>query len=177
MNAPFQSRAGDESFFAPADACRVATIYQDGAAISQVLTVFRRLGGNFHDELDFIFASWGFDELHHSGLSNAATEAASQADILVFATHGALPGEARAWLENLVKRRRNREGALVLLVAEPVDVTAQIMALLMLLEDVALRAGMDFLPLFPSAAEGSFINVAERPVEVSHRGAASAGRR
>lgn len=155
--------------------CRVATVYQDRAAMEQVLGMFRRLGGKFTNELDFLFASWGFDELGHPRAARSALEVASVADILVFATHGNLPTDARTWLKDLADRRKGREGALALLVAEPVDLAAPMMALLMFFEGIALRSKMDFLPLFPTSPEGPILPMDHGTVDLAVRVSAAPG--
>lgn len=135
--------------------------------MEQALGMFRRLGGQFTNELDFLFASWGFDELRNARAAQLAMEAASVADILVFATHGTIPTETRAWLKDLANRRAGREGALVLLVAEPVDLSAPVMALLMFFEGIALRSKMDFLPLFPTSPDEPILPIDHSTVDLS----------
>lgn len=134
-------------------ACRLLVIYEDDAAHERAMEAAQHLSLQFKDEVTFAVASCAFPDLARHDSAAGAFEAAALADVLVVATHGRLSAEAGDWLESSLARRKGREGALVLLLVEPVDPTAPILSLLARWNRAAANLKMDFLPLLPRSAE------------------------
>lgn len=136
------------------DTCRIVLLCEDAAAREKAMAVCERLAGQFGDELFFDFSCWNVPDLARPTLARRAAQAAAAADVVVFAMHGDdLPGPVREWAELCAAQRSKREGALGVLVAEPVSASASIGALLSRLELIAARWGVDFLPLMPLGGE------------------------
>jgi len=93
---------------------------------------------------------WGFDDLAHTEASQQSLESASAADFVLFATESSdLPLEAKCWVEQWIKLRGDREGALVNLCEGATDLPAHLEDAGVYLRKVAQRAGMDYFTCMP----------------------------
>jgi len=100
-------------------------------------------------ELECDTQSFDFDDLDSPGPGLAAARSASDTDILVVSVSddGALPRHVKAWLDlYLGLRDRDREGALVLLIARPAETANPDSSLVEYLETVAAIGGLSFIP-------------------------------
>lgn len=150
MSAVAINSVGKRTFLEPTGTCKLLAICEDNDSYTRATEVCDRLATRFGEEFGIEFAVWKFDELLESEPALEALEAALQADIVLFATHGQMPRGVRSWFESYIHRRGLHVGALVLLLAEPLDPTAPFLGLLSLFEYAAVRSKMDFLPLLPS---------------------------
>ena len=92
---------------------------------------------------------FAFDDLDLPEPAIAAARSASDADILVMSVSddGALPRHVKAWLDlYLGLRDRDREGALVVLIAKPAETANPDSSLVEYLETVAAIGGLSFIP-------------------------------
>ena len=93
--------------------------------------------------------SFDFDDLDLPGPGLAAARSASDTDILVVSVShdGALPRHVKAWLDlYLGLRDRDREGALVVLIANAAETATSDSSLMEYLETVAAIGGLSFIP-------------------------------
>ena len=93
--------------------------------------------------------SFAFDDLDLPEPAMAAARSASDTDILMVAVSddGELPRHVKAWLDlYLGLRDRDREGALVVLIARPAETANPDSSLVVYLETVAAIGGLSFIP-------------------------------
>jgi hypothetical protein len=93
--------------------------------------------------------SFDFDDLDSPGPGIEAARSASDTDILVVSVSddGALPHHVKAWLDlYLGLRDRDREGALVVLIATPVETANPDSSVEEYLETLAAIGGLTFIP-------------------------------
>jgi hypothetical protein len=93
--------------------------------------------------------SFDFDDLDSPGPGLAAARSASDTDILVVSVSddGVLPRHVKAWLDlYLGLRDRDREGALVVLIATPAETANPDSSVEEYLETVAAIGGLTFIP-------------------------------
>ena len=134
--------------------CQVVILYTDASAHGDAMEYCGRLVAQLGNEPAFAFHCCKFQELADPMLAQQAAEAAARADILLIATHGDdLPPAVRQWLDLCYRLRTESEGALALLLAEPVNAFAPLDQLMTRLEIAARRLKMDFLPLVPPSAQ------------------------
>ena len=144
---------GNAPFVEPGYECRLLVLYADDAAHDRAMVTAQRLATQFKDELAFAIASSPFHNLTQSATAKDVADAAVVADVLLLATYGSLPPHVDEWLTACLARRSGREGAFALLLVEPVEVGAQILALLARCNHAAVTSKMDFLALLPRAIE------------------------
>jgi len=141
----------------------MVVVYEDGVAHDCAMEMGNRLAAQFGEEPTFVFNSWNFKQLAEPETAGEAVEAASRADVIIISTHGnELPWAVGAWLESCVKVRSGPEGALALLLAEPLSLSTASGTVVARLELTARRMRMDFLPLMPAQAEELIKTLQER---------------
>jgi hypothetical protein len=149
------------------EVCRVAVLCEDAVTREKAVEVCEHLAAQFEDEMLFAISYWKLAELTGAPSARRAADAAADADIIVFFTHGDdLTHPARNWFDLCAAQRRKREGALGVLLVEPLSPTASVGVLLSRLEYVAARLHVDFLPLLPSS-NGSLDGVDERATAIT----------
>ena len=137
-----------------AEVCQAVVLAEDSAANVSAMEMCGRLLKQLGDELQFNFHTCRFKELCDPNQARMAAEAVARADILLFSTHGDdLPASIRQWLELCFELRKDNEGALALLLVEPISASAAIGDLMGRLQNAAGRLRMDFLPLVPQPVE------------------------
>src|SRR5258705_9250173 len=100
--------------------------------------------------MQLTFDFWKLKSLGEPELARRASEAAARAEVVIFCTHGgALPPGVESWLQKSIKSRTRRDGALVLVLAEPFNAASTSGRLVSSLHAAAQEAHMDFLPLLP----------------------------
>jgi len=100
-------------------------------------------------DLECDMRSFAFDDLDLPEPAMAAARSASDTDILMVAVSddGELPRHVKAWLDlYLGLRDRDREGALVVLIARPAETANPDSSLVVYLETVAAIGGLSFIP-------------------------------
>jgi hypothetical protein len=145
------------------NACKVVILSEDAFAQSKAMEICSRLETGLDREPVLAFDCWRFNDLADSSSARRATEAAADADILLFSTHGNdLSLGARVLLESCARLRAKTEGALAVLITEPFSSSAAINALLARLEHAASRLHMDILSLVPPSAENVIEEIKQR---------------
>ena len=135
--------------------CKVVLFYEDSLAHEYALDIGHQLAAQYGNEPASAFDAWEFHALGEPESSFKAAQAAAQADIVLFSTHGDdLNLSVRVWMESWVRSRAKAEGILALVVTEPVSATASIPALVPRLHQVALRLQMRFLNYLPGQKAG-----------------------
>jgi hypothetical protein len=102
--------------------------------------------------------SFDFDDLDSPGPGIAAARSASDTDILMVSVSddGDLPRHVKAWLDlYLGLRDRDREGALVVLIAKTAETANPDSSLMEYLETIAAIGGLSFIPSRRSVARKS----------------------
>jgi hypothetical protein len=92
--------------------------------------------------------AWRIADLMQQGVLGDATRAAAKADVLVIAVRDTkeVPLILYVWIEAWLPRRAGLPGALVALIGVPAQPDAQVGCTHRLLEMVAGKAGLDYLP-------------------------------
>ncbi len=138
-------------------------LYTDASTHGEAMEHCGRLVAQLGNEPAFAFHSCKFQALADPALAHQAAEATARADILLFATHGDdLPPAVRQWLELCYLLRQETEGAVALLLVEPIASCTQAQQLMTRLEAAARRLKMDFLPLVPPSAQQVFQQLQHR---------------
>ena len=93
---------------------------------------------------------WGFGDLQNLEAVQQSVESAGTADVVLFASQSdTLPFETRSWVEQWIRVRGDREGALVDLCGAPNERTEQPEDSRVFLRKTAQRAGMDYFTCLP----------------------------
>lgn len=127
--------------------CRVAVLYEDTPARERAVWLGHHLALQLTGDLEFEFSWWRFRYLGDPQIADAAAEAASDADILIFSARAdsEVPEELREFIDLWLHHRGDGAPVLVPLV-EPA--TAEAIAaspLARLLQDTARNLGMECL--------------------------------
>jgi hypothetical protein len=133
--------------------CQVLILAEDFTAYNRAMHVCRRVMDQMGHESDFDFRCWNFSELPDAECAHAATKYAATADMVVISTQAAtLPPALDNWLGTLHQSRVRPVGVLVLILNKPAP-PASVEKLVRRVENVAMRAVMDFMPLLPPVNE------------------------
>ena len=133
--------------------CQVLILAEDFTAYNRAMHVCRRIMDKMGQATDFDFRCWNFSELTDAECTHAATRYAATADMVVISTQAAnLPVALDNWLEILHHTRVRPVGVLALILNKPAP-PANVEKLVRQLENVAMRAVMDFMPLLPPTVE------------------------
>jgi hypothetical protein len=131
------------------DKCEIIVMYEDVTSRATAIEVCQRLRTQLQT-MQLTFDFWKLKYLGEPELARRASEAAARAEVVIFCTHGgALPPGVESWLQKSIKGRTKREGALVLVLAEPFNTASTSGRLVSSLHAAAQEAHMDFLPLLP----------------------------
>src|ERR1043166_9548715 len=148
MSELAQSEENGSSTEAPG-VCRVLVLFEDSPAHDEAMEICGRLMAQFESDLAFDFHCWRFEDIATAS-AERIREIASDADIILFSSHGNdLPATVRNWLKSCVESRHKVEGALALLFANPISPSASVRTLMARLKQAGHRLHMDFLPLVP----------------------------
>jgi len=161
MSTSAQPAVGNTAFVRATHACRMLVLYEDTASHERAMEAAYRLAAQFEDEVAFAVTSCAFRDLPNSPAGTKASEAAALADVLMVATHGHLNSVVDEWLQGRLARRKGREGALVLMLIEPIDAGAPILSLMARCNHAAATAKMDFLPMLPHSAEEMLARISQ----------------
>lgn len=131
---------------------------------------------NFCDALvQKFWAKCGFDvewcslnSLKEHLHATKSTHRATEADLIIFAIQpdGLLPTEVRSWTEEWVRRRGEREGAIVGLL-DPVNTGSDRANKYTWVRGVARRAGLDYLTQTPNEIETAYVSMEQSDERVS----------
>ena len=152
MNAA--ATIGNTDFFSSElpESCTVVVLYDDAESHRAAMEICERTVSQFVGEVRFAFHCWRLKEFASALFSDKVTGTIADADVIIFATHGEdLPYPVRRCLEICQDQRTKTDGAIGLLLVEPISPSAAIGTLLSRLEYGAARMRMDFLPMFGSA--------------------------
>jgi hypothetical protein len=146
----------------------VVVLFEDASAREQGVRFCNHLIERYWAEQGFDVSWYSFSMLQ---AGEESAEKAAAADIIVFAMHpeGEMPLEIRDWVENWVRRRGDREGALVGLMdrsAYPAATGERYIYL----RNAAHRAGMDYWTQLPQNLHGisdSIESYSERAKQVT----------
>ncbi len=107
----------------------------------------------FWTDYEFDVSWFEVKDLQEEASAQQAGRRATQADLLIFAlpASGAVSAELQTWLETWANRRRDREGALVGLLAPESEKAMEAAETHNYLRQVAHRAGMDYLTQVPQS--------------------------
>src|SRR5437867_2148103 len=105
----------NEVAVAPKRMWSVVVVYEDTASREEAVKFCDLLIERFWASHGFEVGWWSFASLEDADSAREATEKATDAPLIVFATkpQGELPGTVKAWIESWLSRRGEREGALV----------------------------------------------------------------
>ena len=99
----------------------VVVVYEDAATRERAVTFCDQLVSRYWAKCEFDVSWWPFTMLDQAAAGKEAVERAAQADLIVFSAtpEGDFPPPVKAWVENCLNQRGEREGMLVGLM-EPV---------------------------------------------------------
>jgi hypothetical protein len=128
-------------------ALNVITLYQDSLTRYWASELWDRVGQLIHCG-NVCHKSWKTSDLLRTDVFADAVQAAAEADVLMIAIRdeGELAHFLCDWIVAWIPRRAGREGALVALIGVPEQQDPQSARAYQYLQDVARRAGVDFLP-------------------------------
>jgi hypothetical protein len=134
------------------DPCRIVVLAEDSIAGGHAMERCGRIVAQLEGEIAFAVQPYRFVELSDPASAHNASEVAARADVLVFAVHGAeLSHDFQRWLDALLDRRTRSDGALALMIIGPIESHELVDVLVGRFHEVALRLGLEFLPLLPDA--------------------------
>lgn len=122
-------------------------LYEDFAAGRRATDTCNLLMARLGDEFELRCSMWKFEVLRNSKLSEIAAREATEADIIIVATHGSspLPSEVTAWVDAWLPGRGAHPAALVAVVNSAFQSKDRSSATFDYLRSVAAAANMDFL--------------------------------
>jgi hypothetical protein len=128
-------------------ALNVVVVYQDSLTRHWATALWDRLG-QLIDTGGICRKSWKLSGLTNAGAFARAVQAAVLADVLVISVRdaGELPMLLHVWADAWLPQRAGRAGALVALIGVPSTPDVLAGRAHEYLEDIARRAGLDFLP-------------------------------
>lgn len=128
------------------DVFQTLVLYEDFAAGRCATDTCNLLMARLGDEFELQCSMWKFDVLRNPKLSKIAALEATEADVIIVATHGSspLPAELTAWVEAWLPARGNHPAALIAVVDSAFQRKDR-SATSEYLQSVAAAAKMDFL--------------------------------
>lgn len=149
MSATAIRKKGAASFEELKPACQILILHEDFSAYTRAVEVCRRVMEQFASELDFDVKCWNFIELGDPNCARHAAKTAGVADIILLSLQTPrLAAELDRWLDAFPAVRFNDEGALALVLSNVGGSPEALEKLLLRMEQLAGRLGMDFVPLF-----------------------------
>src|SRR6266550_3581417 len=126
---------------------RVGVVYEDTATHVLALQTYDYLHAHAGSEFEFQFSWWSFDLLQEARRAQDAARIAEVTHLVIFSTWPGreLPPAVTDWIESWVARRAGRSGAIAALFSPPRAQTAGAGGRRAYLQNVAKKAGMDFL--------------------------------
>jgi len=156
--------------------CQIVVLSEDSLAHELAMEACGGMLVRFANEMHFSFNFWRFNDLKDLQSAHRAAISVARADIVVLSLHGdGLASETLHWLETEIAPRTKLEGALALMVANPSATGPAFRALLLQLERLAARLGMDFLPLVPMPPDVTAGQSAHLPPELLNQPPANPG--
>jgi hypothetical protein len=127
---------------------KVAVLYEDSATRDHAAFVATHLAARLGGEVKLQTSWWRIHDLCDPRVGWEATEAAVGADVIVFALHAGreIPPEMRNWVESWVDSREHAVGAIAGLIGITSSPDNWISPRHQFLQQLAMRAGMDYLP-------------------------------
>ena len=139
--------------------------YEDETTRGRAFALRDHLATELDDEHDIRQSWWKLAFLYDSQLRERATEAATNADMIVISLNNGkeLPLILRMWIEEWMKQKDGHDSALVALVNNAPSARCTDCPILRYLNSVARKAGMDFFPhVFPAAPLRADTNASAR---------------
>ncbi len=129
----------------------VVVVYEHPLSREQAMVFCDQLVERFWDKLSFDIGWWSYDMLQEAEAGSLAVERAARADLIIVATRGGdqPPRRIQDWLEDCLRGRGDREGAIVGLTRDSLDEPASCAAQLYL-RNLAHRSGLDYLTQVPA---------------------------
>ncbi len=125
--------------------CRVVIFYEDAAARQNAFDRCEQLRREFSGDVSFELDWWRMSTLTSPVLAQLAEEAVADADVVIFSFETAnLPEDIHQWLETWQSPRSKADGAMAIIVNEPIDPCARDTVFLPL-QTAAAKRGLDFL--------------------------------
>ena len=123
-------------------------MYEDFAAGRRANDTCSFLLAQMGQEAELRSEMWKFEVLRNPKLADIAAGEALEADVIIVATHGAmpLPEEVTGWIDRWLPLRENRAGALIALLGGSLNPKQPLPPAYAYLQKVAESAKMDFLP-------------------------------
>ncbi len=129
----------------------VMVVYEDAPSRQKAVQFCDRLVERFWSSYGFDISWWSFATLQQADASGEPARRAVAADVIIFATsvEEEIPAPVRAWIEDWVRLRCEREGTLIGLMDPGPGSGGGCAGKFCYLRDVAHRAGMDYLTEIP----------------------------
>jgi hypothetical protein len=129
----------------------VVVIHEDPASRELAVSFCDRLVERFWNKLEFDIGWWSYQMLGQAQAARLAADRAEMADLIVFATAtgGEPPFDVRAWLDQSLRKRKEREGAIAGLTPNSANPCATACLADIYLRNMAHRAGLDYLTQIP----------------------------
>jgi hypothetical protein len=168
--AKFEQRSAQAE---PRESVAVAVVYEDTLTRDRAMVVCDELVQRFWAEVDFEITWWRESYLADSDIAMAATDSATNADLIVFSTHaeGDLSAGLTAWIETWLDKRQEREGALIGLIGTPDDAITHADLKHRYLTKIAERAKLDYLssvlPIAAQAVDESIDSIHKRADQIT----------
>jgi len=129
----------------------VVVVYENPAARERAVQFCDQLVGRFWERVEFEVNWWPFALLEHAESAAAATERATQADLIIFSAspEGDFTPVVTEWIERWLGQRGDREGVLAALLEPTAAQACPEGPKHHCLRKVAHRADMDYLTQVP----------------------------
>lgn len=148
------------------DPCRIVVLAEDSFTLAHAMERCGRVVAHLEGEVTFSVQPYRLSDLNDATLAHGASEVAALADILMFSVHGVdLSFDLQQWLGRVLERRTRRDGALAVIIVEPVASDEAVKAVLTHFHYVALRLGLEFLPVVPQQAGESGLAGRHAPLD------------
>ena len=131
----------------PRRTCRVLVAYEDGVGRVEAYSIWRHAAGRLPCEFGLDFDWLGFSSLNDPEILHDSARVGSEADVILFCADagGVFSPAVKAWNEAWLAQRVRRDGCLVVMLGDSVNLNPEASLKLDYLKGIARRAGMDFL--------------------------------
>jgi hypothetical protein len=152
----------------------VLILYENDEVRQEAVHFCDRLVQRFWSRHEFDFSWLPFLQLRDASAGPEAGTKASQADMIVFASHadGEVPPWLESWLDTWLGQRSDREGAMIALTDSGPQRNRASADKFVYLRNLAHRAGMDYLTRMPEhmarSIPDSLDSFTERADQVTH---------
>jgi hypothetical protein len=146
-------------------------VYEDEETRDRATRMCDGLVRKFWRDFGFEFNWWRFDFLVDGEMAQAAVDAASEADLILFAAHAGreLPVHVTRWIDTWIMRRGSHPGMLAALIGTNRDSLPGVTPIHIYLRETARLAGLDFLPDILDAPLGDLERLGETLSQREHR--------